>query len=77
MGGSLLIGVPVIADFFRTGEVARFPSAILATALVLIAGLTLLLGFVLDGITRSRRENARLSYLRYSAPSRRGERRTD
>lgn len=74
---ALLIGVPVIADYFRTGEVARFPSAILATGLVLIAGLSWLLGFVLDGITRSRRENARLTYLRYSAPSRQHKRLAD
>lgn len=66
---ALLIGVPVVIEFFQTGEVARFPSAILATGLALIAGLSLLLGFILDGITRSRRENARLSYLRYGAPS--------
>jgi glycosyltransferase involved in cell wall biosynthesis len=67
---SLAIGVPVVLEFFQTGEVARFPSAVLASSLALLAALTLLLGFILDGITRSRRENARLSYLRYPAPSR-------
>ncbi|HEY0248874.1 MAG TPA: glycosyltransferase [Gryllotalpicola sp.] len=72
---ALVIGVPVIVDFFRTGFVARFPSAILASSLGIIAALTLLLGFILDGITRSRSENARLNYLRYPAPSRPDERR--
>ncbi|WP_344754179.1 glycosyltransferase [Gryllotalpicola koreensis] len=67
---ALIVGIPVIVEFFQTGEVARFPSAILASSLAIIAALTLLLGFILDGITRSRRENARLSYLRYPAPSR-------
>ncbi|AYG04283.1 glycosyltransferase [Gryllotalpicola protaetiae] len=74
---ALVVGIPVIVEFFETSTITRFPSAVLASSLAILAALTLLLGFTLDGITRSRRENARLSYLRYPAPSRPDERLSD
>jgi hypothetical protein len=63
------LGVPVIVEFFRTGLVPRLPTAILAAVIVLLATLTVMLGFILDGITRSRREAARLNYLTYAPPT--------
>lgn len=60
---SLLLGVPVIVEFFQTGLVPRFPTAIAAATLGTIAVLSAMLGFVLSGILRQRRESMRLSYL--------------
>ncbi|MFB2557314.1 glycosyltransferase [Herbiconiux liangxiaofengii] len=65
---ALALGLPVIAEFAETGYVPRFPTAFLAASLGIIAFLIWLLGFILDGITRARRESARLVYLSYSAP---------
>ncbi|MET0966812.1 MAG: glycosyltransferase family 2 protein [Nakamurella sp.] len=65
---ALLLAIPLFVEFSRTGLVPRFPTAFLAASLVIIAALILTVGFVLDGITRSRREAARLVYLGFAAP---------
>lgn len=65
---ALILGIPLVFEFSRTGLVPRFPTAFLASSLMVIAALVLTIGFVLDGITRSRRESARLVYLGYEAP---------
>lgn len=65
---SLLLGFPIVVEFAQTGFVPRFPTAVLASSLAIIAMLVWLLGLVLDGITKSRREASRLSYLMSSAP---------
>ncbi|MCY7326124.1 MAG: glycosyltransferase [Microbacteriaceae bacterium] len=65
---SLVIGLPVVIEFAQTGLVPRFPTAVLASSLVIIAALIWLLGLILDGIAKSRREASRLSYLRSPAP---------
>ncbi len=65
---ALILGIPLIAEFAQTGLVPRFPTAFLASSLVLLAALALLVGLILDGITRSRRESARLVYLELTAP---------
>jgi glycosyltransferase involved in cell wall biosynthesis len=62
---ALIIAWPVFAEFARTGLVPRFPTAILATGLVLAGMLSQTAGFVLDGIARTRRETKRLFFLRY------------
>ncbi len=67
---ALILGVPLVVEFGRTGLVPRFPTAFLAASLMVIAALVLTIGVVLDGITRSRRESARLVYLGYEAPGR-------
>ncbi|GAB3449795.1 glycosyltransferase family 2 protein [Phycicoccus ginsengisoli] len=64
----LVIGAPVVADYVRTGLVPRFPTAILASAVMIIAALVLMVGYVLDGLAHERQEQARLAYLRYPAP---------
>lgn len=64
---ALMLGVPVIIDYLETGLVLRFPTAILASAIAIIAFVTLGLGYLLDAIRRSREEAARLSYLRLPA----------
>lgn len=60
-------GIPVIADFAATGEVARFPTAILASSIVLLSVLTLLIGIILDGLRKVRQENIRTAYLAFPA----------
>jgi glycosyltransferase involved in cell wall biosynthesis len=60
---AILLGIPVLADFLSTGLVPKLPTAVLASSLVILSFLTLFLGFVLDGITKARRESARLFYL--------------
>lgn len=65
---SLIFGVPVIRDYFATGLVPRFPSAILAASLMVLASLSLACGFILDSVARGRREMKRLSYLSFAAP---------
>lgn len=60
---SLILGIPVIIEFFNTGLVPRFPTAFLAGILMLLAILLGSIGLILDGIRRGRRELARLHYL--------------
>jgi glycosyltransferase involved in cell wall biosynthesis len=60
---ALAIGVELWLTFVETGLVPRFPSAILATGLMLTAFLSLVCGLVLDTVTRGRQEMKRLAYL--------------
>jgi glycosyltransferase involved in cell wall biosynthesis len=60
---SLALGYPVLVDYFQTGLVPRFPTAILATGVMILAFLSLACGFILDTVTRGRREMRRLFYL--------------
>ncbi len=66
--GALILGVPVIEDFMKTGLVPRLPSAVLATGLVILSSLSVACGMILDSLTRARLELKRLTYLRHSAP---------
>jgi glycosyltransferase involved in cell wall biosynthesis len=65
---SLTAGVPVVLEFLQTGLVPRFPTAILATGLMLVAVLCLFAGAILDSVARGRREAKRLLYLAFPAP---------
>jgi hypothetical protein len=60
---SLALGIPVVVEFIKTGLVPRFPTAILATGLMILASLSLVCGLVLETVTRGRIEMKRLSYL--------------
>ena len=60
---AVLSGLPVVAEFMRTGLVPRFPTAILATGLVLLGFLSFVCGLVLDSVARGRKELKRLAYL--------------
>ncbi|HTG96328.1 MAG TPA: glycosyltransferase [Burkholderiales bacterium] len=64
---ALLIGAQLWITFVETGLVPRFPSAILATGLMLTAFLSLVCGLVLDTVTRGRQEMKRLAYLGQAA----------
>lgn len=53
----LVLGIPVIAEFFETGLVPRLPTALLAVAFVFLACLALAAGFVLDSVAKSERRS--------------------
>ena len=63
---SLVLGVPVIGEYFATGLVPRLPTAVLAVGLMLLASLSLTCGLILATVTRGRMEAKRLHYLTYS-----------
>lgn len=52
----LVAGVPVIAEYFQTGLVPRFPTAILAIALVICGALAFTAGIILDTVAKSGRK---------------------
>lgn len=60
---ALVIAYPVVTTYMHTGLVPRFPTAILATGIMILAALSLAAGFVLDTVTHGRREMKRLFYL--------------
>ena len=62
------LAIPIFITFLQQGNVPRFPTAILATGLMLAALLSFASGLVLDTVTRGRREMKLLAYLRYNAP---------
>lgn len=59
----LLLGGSVVIEFMQTGAVPRFPTAILATSLVLLASLSFACGMILESVARGRLEAKRLAYL--------------
>lgn len=63
---SLALGLPVALEFLDTGLVLRFPTAILAASVMVLAFLSLATGLVLDSVARGRRETKRLHYLSLS-----------
>jgi hypothetical protein len=65
---AVLLAVPIFITYLETGLVPRFPTAILAASIMLLAFLSLVCGFVLDTVTVGRRETKRLSYLQIAAP---------
>lgn len=65
---ALILAEPVLATYVQTGLVPRFPTAILATGIMILAFLSLTAGIVLDTVTHGRREIKRLHYLGHRAP---------
>jgi hypothetical protein len=63
-----VLGVPVVLEWLHTGLVPRFPTAILATGLMLMATLSFFSGLILDTVTRGRRELRMLAYLAQRPP---------
>ena len=68
---SLALGLPVILEYFTTGLVLRFPTAILASSIAVIAVLSLIMGMLLEANRRVRDEAARLTYLGLAPPEHR------
>jgi glycosyltransferase involved in cell wall biosynthesis len=65
---ALALAAPLLPTYLETGLVPRFPTAILATGLALLAALALTAGLVLDTVTRGRREQKLLAYLAVRGP---------
>jgi glycosyltransferase involved in cell wall biosynthesis len=65
---SLALGIPVVIEFIETGLVPRVPTAILATGLMVLAGIGLTCGLILDSVSRERREIKRLHYQSLLSP---------
>lgn len=61
--GSAMLAFPIIFEYMQTGLVPRFPTAILATGVMLLAFHSLFSGLILDTVTHGRREMKRMSYL--------------
>lgn len=53
---SLIIGVPLFVEFFKTGVVTKFPSGILATGIAIFGVLSLSIGVILDTLVRQHKE---------------------
>ncbi len=65
---AIIIGAPVVSEYFETGLVPRLPTAVLATGLMVIAFLSLTCGLILDTVTRGRWEAKRMAYLAIPGP---------
>ena len=65
---AVILAVPLLMTYLDTGLVPRFPTAILATGMVIVAVLSFFAGLILDTVTRGRREMRRIAYLAYPAP---------
>ena len=60
---AIVISIPLVITYIETGLVPRFPTAILATGLMIVAFLSFMCGLILDTVVRGRREVRRLHYL--------------
>lgn len=60
---ALGIATPVFLTYLETGLVPRFPTAILATGLMLLAAISSVSGLILDSVARSRLEQKRMWYM--------------
>jgi len=65
---SVILAIPLAITYLQTGLVPRFPTALLATGLVILAFLCFFCGLILDTVVRGRLEVRRLAYLSFPAP---------
>lgn len=61
----LIVGLPVVAEFIRTGFITKMPSAILATGIMIFAVIIAQCGVILDTVVKQHREKYELELLRY------------
>lgn len=64
---AFVLGIPVVDEYARTGRVPRFPTAILAVAIQIIAFLALLAGVILRSVARTRDEIRQMMYLQMAS----------
>lgn len=62
--GGLCAGMPIVTEYLVTGLVPRFPTAILAAALMFMAALSLATGFILDAVAKVERKQWELRVYR-------------
>ena len=48
----LALGMPIVVEYFQTGLVPRFPTAVLAASFMFLCGLSLATGFILDSVAK-------------------------
>ena len=60
---SVGLAIPIIVTYLEQGIVPRLPTAVLSMGLMILAVLSVSSGFVLDTVTRGRREMKLLAYL--------------
>ncbi len=65
---SVILAIPLVITYLQTGLVPRFPTAVLATGLVILAFICFFCGLILDTVVRGRLEVRRLAYLSFPAP---------
>lgn len=65
---ALILATPLALTYIETGLVPRFPTAILATGLIILAALSFFAGLILDTVVRGRLEMRRLHYLSLPGP---------
>ena len=65
---AIVLSIPLAVTYLDTGLVPRFPTAILATGLMILAALSFFTGLILDTVVRGRREVRRLHYLSLPGP---------
>ena len=61
----LIVGIPVLVEYFKTQYITKVPSAILASALVTLSVIVGQCGVILDTVVKQNRENYELNLLRY------------
>lgn len=64
---AVVLAAPLFVTYAQTGLVPRFPTAILAMGLVLLAGIFVVCGLILDSVARGRLEQKRIWYMVNSA----------
>jgi glycosyltransferase involved in cell wall biosynthesis len=69
---AVILSIPLAITYAQTGLVPRFPTAILATGLMILSALNLFAGLILDTVVHGRREVRRLAYLQVPGPQARG-----
>lgn len=62
----ILVGVPVITEYFETSYITKVPSAILATGIMIFAVIIAQCGSILDTVVKENRENYELQLSRYT-----------
>lgn len=60
---AMLLAAPIVFTFLETGLVPRFPTAILAMGIVLVASIFMVSGLILDSVARGRLEQKRIWYM--------------
>ncbi|MBX3575212.1 MAG: glycosyltransferase [Mesorhizobium sp.] len=65
LAASVVLMLPVLAEYFATGLVPRLPTWVLAIALAMMSMLFAITGLILDSVARGRAEQKRMVYLSY------------
>ena len=62
VAAALALGAPVLGEYFATGLVPRFPTALLCATLGVLSAISLISGVILETVALGRREMKRIAY---------------